>query len=353
MNPLVAMAQLRETATSERAGDRAARRLSDVQAMLGDDLVSLAAELAGACAEGVSPATESAQHLLDAGGKRVRPLSVLLASACFGEVTPAAREYAVAAELVHLATLLHDDVVDDGMERRGRVTSRRIWGNAVSVLAGDLLLTHALERTHAAGNPETLSELFSTLRRLVDGEVVQLRGRSSFDATEATYFRIVEDKTAALFVWAVRAGARAGGASAESIRALGEFGGHLGVAFQLVDDVLDYAGSAALTGKALHADLREGKLTLPLLKTLAARPLLERDVLAARDSSGASETGGANEEAMQRLAAAVVGGGACDAVRELAGKQTRAALDALEKVPASRARELLGRVALDLMARLS
>ena len=174
--------------------------------------------------------------------------------------------------------------------------------------------------------------------------------RSAFDASEATYFRIVEDKTAALFVWAVRAGARAGGAPADAIRALGEFGGHLGVAFQLVDDVLDYAGSAAVTGKALHADLREGKLTLPLLKTLAARPSLEADVIAARDTSGA---GGVDEDAMHRLASAVVSGGACDSVRELAGKETRAALDALERVPASRARDLLGRVALDLMARLS
>src|SRR6478736_2476083 len=169
-----ALETLRETAAPERVGDRAARRLQDVHGLLGTDMAWVAAELRRATQEGVTPATDAAAHLLEAGGKRVRPLTVLLAAACFGEVTPATRELAVVAELVHLATLLHDDVVDDGQERRGLSTARRVWGNAVSVLAGDLLLTHSLERTSAVGKPEVLADLFATLRRLVDGEVIQL-----------------------------------------------------------------------------------------------------------------------------------------------------------------------------------
>src|SRR5262249_53591947 len=161
-------------------------------------------------------------------------------------------ELAVVAELIHLATLLHDDVIDDGQERRGLPTSRRLWGNAVSVLAGDLLLTHALERTSGVGDREVLADLFRTLRTLVDGEVVQLRGRTRVDVTEATYFRIVRDKTASLFAWAARAGARVAGAPPRVVEALGDFGVHLGVAFQLVDDALDYAGDSAATGKTLY-----------------------------------------------------------------------------------------------------
>ena len=173
---------------AERAGGRAADRLAHVRELLGDDLDGIDAELARLTREGMSPATDSAAHLFEAGGKRVRPLTVLLSAACFGPPPPAARQLAVVAELVHLATLLHDDVIDDGQERRGRPTPRRIWGNAVSVLAGDLLLTHALERTAAVGPPSVLSDLFATLRRLVDGEVIQLRGRTQLDPREDIYF---------------------------------------------------------------------------------------------------------------------------------------------------------------------
>ena len=164
-----------------------------MHALLGDDLGLVDRELARMTREGASPGTDSATHLLEAGGKRVRPLTVMLSAACFGPVSDAARGLAVVAELVHLATLLHDDVVDDGQERRGRTAPRRIWGNAVSVLAGDLLLTHALERTATAAPPAVLADLFATLRRLVDGEVVQLRGRAQLDLREEVYFRVVND----------------------------------------------------------------------------------------------------------------------------------------------------------------
>lgn len=343
MTAAFAIAALRETGTIDRAGERVAHRLADVQALFGADMAWVERELGRWTREGVTPATESATHLLEAGGKRVRPLALLLSAACFGEVSQAARELAAAAELVHLATLLHDDVIDDGQERRGLPTSRRIWGNAVSVLAGDLLLTHALERTSAAAPGEVLAELFATLRRLVDGEVVQLRGRTRLDVSEETYVRIVRDKTASLFVWAARAGARVAGAGGREIAALGEFGEHLGVAFQLVDDALDYAGDPKATGKAVFADLQEGKLTLPLIRAIASRPALTDDLPLVRTGDAA---------AMTRLIAAVHESGACAAVRDLARAETAAALDALDAIPEGLPRDLLAHIARDLADRV-
>jgi octaprenyl-diphosphate synthase len=332
---------LRETATAERAGLRATARISQVHALLNDDMSLVESELERLVRDGVSPATDSAAHLLD-GGKRIRPLTVLLSAACFGAVPSSARDLAVVAELVHLATLLHDDVVDDGQQRRGRPTPRRLWGNAVSVLAGDLLLTHALERTASAAPPAVLADLVATLRRLVDGEVVQLRGRTKLDLGEDVYFRIVRDKTASLFAWAARAGAIVARGSAEAVAALGEFGARVGVAFQLVDDVLDYDGDPRSTGKALLGDLAEGKLTLPLVRTLAERPALRPDVDAARAG---------DRRAAVRLAEAVRSCGACDAVRALAREETKTAVDFLRVLPAGTARELLGGIAGELAAR--
>jgi len=333
---------LRETATPERAGARAAERIEQVHAMLGEDMTAVDQELARLTRQGVPPATDSAAHLLEAGGKRVRPLTVLLSAACFGAVPRGARSLAVVAELVHLATLLHDDVIDDGQERRGRVAPRRIWGNAVSVLAGDLLLTHALEQTAAASPPQVLADLFATLRRLVDGEVVQLRGRARIDAREDVYLRIVLDKTASLFAWAARAGATIAGASPEAVNALGEFGERVGIAFQLVDDVLDYTGDPRSTGKALLGDLAEGKLTLPLIRTLGARPELSAEVDAVRSG---------DRRAAARLAEAVCASGACEGVRLMAREETARALDVLEVVPESIARDLLGTIARELASR--
>ncbi len=339
-NATVSAALLRDAA--ERAGGRAAERLAQVRALLGDDMDAVDWALARLTRDGVSPATDSATHLLEAGGKRVRPLTVLLSAACFGAPSRAARELAVVAELVHLATLLHDDVIDEGDERRGRPTPRRVWGNAVSVLAGDLLLTHALERAALVAPQAVLIDLFVTLRRLVDGEVIQLRGRMFLDASEDVYFRIVHDKTASLFAWAARSGAVVAGAPAGAAAALAEFGARLGVAFQLVDDVLDYVGDPGATGKMSLADLAEGKLTLPLIRAIAARPALVSEVDAAR--------AGDSRAALQ-VADAVRASGVCDGVRVLARDETARALASLDAVPPGVARDLLGAIAHDLASR--
>ncbi|WP_394838876.1 polyprenyl synthetase family protein [Pendulispora rubella] len=339
---------LQETAIPERVGTRAAQRIADVASLFAEDMTFVEDELSRAVRTGLNPATDSAAHLLDAGGKRVRPLTVLLAASCFGAtMTQAVRELAVVAELVHLATLLHDDVIDDGMERRGHPAARRVWGNAVSVLAGDLLLTHALERTSAAvrhgGDASALTDLITTLRRLVDGEVVQLRSRSRLDLEEATYFRVVRDKTASLFGWAARVGARSGGASEAAAQSFGVFGEHVGIAFQLVDDCLDYAGDPEVTGKTLLIDLHEGKVTLPLIRAVAGGFGRAEDVERAKTGDDA---------ACLRLAQAVRSSGACDAVREIARDHTNRALSALHGAsPEGTSRELLAAVARELTGR--
>ena len=338
--PIASVELLGEAAVS--AGDRVKERLAEVHAMLGEDMEVVNRELARLARNGLSPATNAAAHLLDAGGKRVRPLLVMLSAACFGPPPSSAREVAVVAELVHLATLLHDDVVDDGQERRGEPASRRIWGNAVSVLAGDLLLTHALARTASAAPRSVLSDLIATLRRLVDGEVVQLRGRNKLDFREEIYFHIVRDKTASLFEWAGRSGAACAGAPDNAVEALGAYGAHVGLAFQLVDDVLDYAGDPRATGKALLGDLSEGKATLPLIRALAAQPALAEDIDAVR-------SGDAN--AALRVADVVRSCGACDGVRALAREETDRAMKSLEAVPQSASRDMLASIARELAAR--
>lgn len=310
-----------------------------MQSLLADDLVWVEAALLRASEEGPAPAVNAARHLVGRGGKRVRPMALLLSTACFGTITPAARELAVVAELVHSATLLHDDVVDEGTERRGAPASRMLWGNGVSVLSGDLLLVHALERTLRVA-PDVMSDLIGTLRRLVDGEIIQLRGRTELDLTEATYERILRDKTASLFAWATRTGARLGGATPEQQDRLGAFGERLGVAFQLVDDVLDYTGE--LTGKALLMDLREGKLTLPLVLAVAKMPELVAPLR--RIYAG-------DREPVAAVSRAVLDSGACDEARKRAFDFTNGAVASLASVTPSPARTLLQHVANELAAR--
>ena len=272
MLPAEAAVRTLADSVDSRGGDEGLKsRLAAVQEALASELAWVEEALRSSASQGPDPGRAAAQHLVQRGGKRVRPMALLLSSACFGEIPEPARHLAVVVELVHSATLLHDDVIDEGNERRGAPAARKLWGNAVSILAGDLALVHALGRTSDAA-PDLLPSLVATLRSLVDGEIIQLRGRSALDVTEATYQRILELKTASLFGWATRSGARVAGASDADCERMAKFGELLGVAFQLVDDAIDYAGEG--TGKTLFADLREGKVTLPLVLAVERVPAL-------------------------------------------------------------------------------
>ncbi len=330
---------LTRSAAVHRVDPLLEERLGAVQALLGDDLAWVEDALAEAAGDGPEPANHAARHLVCLGGKRVRPMALMLSAACFGSIPPAARQLAVVCELVHSATLLHDDVIDDGDERRGAPTARRVWGNGISVLSGDLLLVHALSRTleHA---PLLMPDLVETLRRLVEGEIIQLRGRTELDVSAETYERVLRGKTASLFGWATRSGARLAGATPAVERQLLEFGEQLGIAFQLVDDVIDYSGTAS--GKTLFADLSEGKLTLPLVLAVERLPELVAPI---------SLIHAGDLEPVAHVSRMVIESGACDEVRRRAKEHTRSAVAALERVPDCPARSLLQGVAFELATR--
>jgi octaprenyl-diphosphate synthase len=345
-------------AADPRVDERARLRLDEVRKALDVDLAWLSTALAEACDRGPSPARESAAHLVTAGGKRVRPVAVILSAAAAnglaGDRAPRARAVALASELIHSATLLHDDVIDDARERRGRETSRVVWGNAVSVLAGDLLLVHALEVVQPLEDGRILGDLLSTLRKMVEGEIIQLRGRASLDLSEATYERVVQGKTASLFAWACRSGARAAHGDERVAGALGAYGAHVGVAFQIVDDLLDLIGDPKVTGKSLLGDVREGKPTLPLLRATARDPSILERVRRLREGverEGADSVDGQDALAAE-IAQAIIASGACDEVRARALAESSRALLALDGVPRGPARDALAQVADDLAARL-
>ena len=210
-----------------------------------------------------------AEHLIAAGGKRLRPLLTVAASRlCSGE-GEGARKLAAAVEFIHTATLLHDDVVDGSSLRRGRVAAHLIWGGASSVLVGDFLFARAFELMVETGSLRALDILARASRVIAEGEVMQLTRAHDLNLGQETYLRIIEAKTAALFAAAAESGAVVAGAGEPRIRALRDYGLKLGLAFQLVDDALDYGGVSETLGKNAGDDFREGKATLPLLLAIA------------------------------------------------------------------------------------
>ena len=327
MKDQAVLAKLEESAHRGVRPERAQAALADVPNLM-ETLSSLEAELTRATEDAEEKLRAAARHLVSAGGKRIRPMVTLLScGACGGEMA-AAVPYAVAAELTHSATLLHDDVIDDGPVRRGQPASRVIWGNAVSVLSGDWLLTRALEVvSREAGRPAALPALLATMRRLVEGEVLQLSLRGTFAASEKDYLDVVIGKTASLFGWAAAAGAWAAGRNGALPDALSRFGEGIGIAFQLVDDALDYAADPALLGKKLGTDLVEGKATLPLIRACEAEPRLRERLAALVEGKEQGDAVAADVIAVVKK----VGG--VDAARAMAREHTHRALAALEEVP--------------------
>ena len=356
-------AQAELVATTERLADAGRRgpdpdavhaRLGALKLLVGDIVTDVENGLPALADGGPGLAGRAARHLVGAGGKRVRPLLVILSARAAGvpvdclTTRASVTKLAQAAELVHAATLLHDDVLDDGRTRRGIPAARVLWGNAASVLGGDFLLIRALELTAATGVVGALGDLLAAIGRMIDGEALQLqhRGRSDLDA--AGYLDVVDGKTASLFAWCGRAGARlAGGdvATADATaNALGAYGLHLGRAFQIVDDVLDVQGDPRALGKSVMSDVREGKLTLPVLFALEREPSL-RAILDACLAADADDAGD--------VAATVARTGAAEAARERARQETARAVAALDPLPQTPWSEALRYIAHELCARVA
>ena len=211
-----------------------------------------------------------ASHLIGAGGKRIRPVVTLAAAGICGYEGEAHLRLAAAVEFIHNATLLHDDVVDETDTRRGRATAHTVFGPKPSVLVGDFLFARSFQLMVETGHLEVLRLLSDAAAVIVEGEVLQLAHAGALAGGEDVYFQVVRGKTAALFEAAAESGAVVAGVDAEKREALRVYGDALGVAFQIADDLLDYGGAAARTGKAVGTDFGEGKATLPVLHAYAA-----------------------------------------------------------------------------------
>jgi octaprenyl-diphosphate synthase len=222
---------------------------------------------------------EIAAYLVQAGGKRLRPLLVLLAARSCGDSGPHPIKLAVAIEFLHTAMLLHDDVVDESTLRRGRRTANAEWGNAASVLVGDFLHSRAFELMVELGNIDVMALISKATNGIAEGEVQQLTLLKNTSTSEADYLEVIYRKTALLFEVSAESGAVLGGANATEAAAYREYGRHLGLAFQLMDDWLDYEGSAQDLGKNTGDDLAEGKVTLPIILALQAAGASDRRIL--------------------------------------------------------------------------
>lgn len=215
------------------------------------------------------PLVENIGHyIVDAGGKRMRPMLALISGGACGNLNNNHLTLAAVVEFIHTATLLHDDVVDISSLRRGRPTANAEWGNAPSVLVGDFLYTRAFQLLVSIGNMDVMTLMAKATNTIAEGEVLQLTKAGDPDTTEEDYFQVIKNKTAVLFAAATACGAILADAKQEDIDRFYQYGLDLGLAFQLIDDVLDYEGNAAEMGKNVGDDLAEGKPTLPLIYTM-------------------------------------------------------------------------------------
>ena len=247
---------------------RPALSLPQIQALASADMAAVDALIRARLASDVVLINQIADHIVSAGGKRLRPMLVALAGRATGSVVGAHHQLAAIVEFIHTSTLLHDDVVDESDLRRGRSTANALWGNAPSVLVGDFLYSRSFQLMVELDRMPVMRILADTTNRIAEGEVLQLLHVHNPDTDEAAYLRVIERKTAVLFAAGCQLGALASNAGEAIQRKLYDYGMALGYAFQIADDVLDYTADAEALGKNLGDDLAEGKATLPLIHAI-------------------------------------------------------------------------------------
>jgi octaprenyl-diphosphate synthase len=278
------------------------------------------------------------QYIVDAGGKRLRPILVLLSAAALGPISDAQIRFAAVVEFIHTATLLHDDVVDVSELRRGRPTANSAFGNAPSVLVGDFLYTRAFQLMVSLGNLDLLKMMADTTNTIAAGEVLQLIRAGDAATSEAQYYDVIDRKTAALFAAGCEGASMLAGGSAAQSESLRLCGRSIGVAFQLVDDLLDYEGDPEVTGKNVGDDLAEGKPTLPLIHVMRegspAQAALVREAINAKE-----------RDRLPDIVQAVKDCGSLEYTRNAALNCRDQALRALETLQPSKARDALAQLA--------
>ncbi|WP_147126067.1 polyprenyl synthetase family protein [Shimia ponticola] len=291
---------------------------------------------------------EVTAHLVDAGGKRVRPMLTLAAAKMCGYDGPYHVHLAATVEFIHTATLLHDDVVDESNQRRGRPTANLLWDNQSSVLVGDYLFARSFQLMVETGSLRVLDILANAAATIAEGEVLQLTAAQDITTTEETYFKVIRGKTAALFSAATEVGGVIAGQDHATVQALFDYGDALGIAFQIVDDLLDYGGSTDATGKNIGDDFRERKLTLPVLKAIAAADADERAFWERVIGKG-KQGDGDLEHALELLAKH----GAMDQTRAVALDHAARAKAALDTIPSHPIKDMLVDLADYVVARVS
>jgi octaprenyl-diphosphate synthase len=313
-------------------------------ALIAEDMLGVDAVIEQRLSSEVVLIGQISRYIVAAGGKRLRPALLLLMCGALGYKGEQRLNLAAVVEFIHTATLLHDDVVDESTLRRGRETANEAFGNPASVLVGDFLYSRAFQMMVDAGDMRIMRTLSEATNVIAEGEVQQLMNMHDASLSEEDYVRVIRSKTAKLFEASARLAALLSQSPPEVEAACADYGQALGTAFQVIDDVLDYDGDVAEMGKNLGDDLREGKVTLPLIIAMQRGTEQERQTL-----QQAIETGGT--EKMAEIVAIVQRTGALDATRASAAVEAQRAVDALSVLPDTPYREALLKLASQLLGR--
>lgn len=312
--------------------------LTSINTLVGEDMAAVDRHIQNELRSDVALIEQIGHYIVGAGGKRLRPVTLLLSAHALRYKGTAHIDLAAVIEFIHTATLLHDDVVDESRLRRGRETANDLWGNAASVLVGDFLYSRAFQMMVAVGNPRVMDIMAQTTNSIAQGEVMQLINSHDPQTTQAVYLETITRKTAQLFESAARLGAVLADASPAGERVLADFGLNLGIAFQMVDDALDYSAEADQMGKNAGDDLAEGKITLPLIHAMDRVTAGEQAVI-----REAIETG--DRDALTEIRQIIESTGALAYTCARAQEHAGLARQSLEALPTSQYRDALSALA--------
>ena len=329
--------------------DRSSKPHERLAASLADDLSGVNSLIRERMASKHAPRIpEVTAHLVEAGGKRLRPMLTLASARLLGYEGEDHLRLAATVEFIHTATLLHDDVVDESAQRRGRPTANLLWDNKSSVLVGDYLFARSFQLMTDTGSIDVLRILSDAAATIAEGEVLQLTAAANLATTEDVYLQVVRGKTAALFAAACEVGGVISNATNEQVAALNAYGDALGIAFQIADDLLDYEGDASATGKNVGDDFRERKLTLPVIKAIAQATTEERAFWVRT-----IEKGDQRDDDLQQALALIAKYETLSDTRQDAMRWSVKARDALAVLPQHELRTMLEDLAEYVVARIS
>jgi len=308
--------------------------LDNVRALVSEQMKQVDHTIASQFGADIELIKELSEHIFGGGGKRLRPMLALLSAKACGYEGQHHVTIAAIVELIHTATLLHDDVVDESSQRRGKKTANVVWGNSASVLVGDFLYSRSFQMMVQIENMTVMSILANASNTIAEGEVMQLVNCNDPKTTTDAYMETIRRKTATVFQAATEIGAIIAQESQETITALRNYGLHLGIAFQLVDDILDYGFNDAKLGKNMGDDLREGKPTLPLIHALAHGSQQQKALINAAIKQGKTEH-------VDEILQAIKTTGALEVCMDVAKEQSQKAIDDLSPLPESKYKKAL------------